>query len=66
MMTPEMKARSLEIIRDVKADCAADVDRREGQPLTGQNMGVWLGEMSGLIVGLANVLEVVVDAMETD
>jgi hypothetical protein len=64
-MTPEMKARCLEIAREIRSDCEADVAEREGKPLTGRNVAKWLGEMNGLIVGLCNVVEKLVeDAVE--
>lgn len=52
------------VVAEVKRDCEADVAKREGMPLTGRNVAEALGETCGLIVGLANVLEALLEEVE--
>ena len=54
-----------ETLTEIKADCERDVSAREGKPLTGPNVAVWLGEMQALIAVLADVSLVLLQRIET-
>ena len=45
------------ICQEVVADMRRDTMAREGQPLTGPNLAVWLAEISASVAGLAKVVE---------
>lgn len=53
-----------EALIEIRADCERDVAAREGMPLTGHNVAVWLGEMQGLIDALAGVNLKLLDRIE--
>lgn len=53
-----------EALLEVRADCQRDVAAREGQPLTGRNMAIWLGEMQALIDALAATNLALLDRIE--
>lgn len=55
-MLPEQKKRLRDVCRMIRSDCEADVNEREGQPLTGPNVAKWLGEMQAQTSALASVL----------
>lgn len=64
MITQELKARLIEICRLIQDDMEADTNRREGLPLTGENVAVALGEVCATLSGLASVVEMLVAEVE--
>ena len=60
-MTPERAQAAVAMLKTLAQDCEDDVERREGQPLTGPNVAVWLGEMDAKIQALAKVLIVMLE-----
>lgn len=61
-MDVDMKARALEIVRDIQTDLAADVERHEVEVITGLTLGTIHGELAGSIAGLAGVVEKMLEA----
>lgn len=47
----------LEVVRQIIADCEADVTKREGQVFDGHTMAEYMGETLALIHALARVVE---------
>lgn len=48
---------ALEVVREIIADCEADVAKREGQEFTGRNVAEYFGETLAMIQALAKVVE---------
>lgn len=55
-MTPERAEAAVNMLKTLRADIRSDVQRRDGLPVNGANVGVALGEMCAQIDALANVL----------
>lgn len=47
----------LEVVREIIADCDADVAKREGQEFNGRNVAEYFGETLALVQALARVVE---------
>lgn len=56
-MSPDRKAAIESVLEDIREDITADVKRREGQPLTGANVGQALGEICGQVDSLAAICQ---------
>lgn len=66
-MTPDRTVRAVEMLQTLRQDCLDDAAKRDGQPLTGPNVAVWLGEMGAQIAALADVLIVMLETpVKTD
>lgn len=58
---PSLRVKLQEILTEISEDLAADVDRHDGSPVTGQLLGEMHGELAGSISTLAQILKVVID-----
>ncbi|KRQ31381.1 hypothetical protein AOT83_04535 [Mycobacteroides sp. H001] len=57
-------ARAREIASEIRTDAEKDVKDFDGRELTGRLVGEINGNTNGLIVGLANCVEVLADEIE--
>lgn len=51
------RERMIWVVQEIQRDMLIDTHRREGQPLTGHNVAVALGELSATCSALAQILE---------
>lgn len=56
-MTPERKSAIESVLEMLREDIVADVKRRDGQPLTGENVGQALGEIAAQVDALAHICQ---------
>ena len=55
-MNAQQRFNALSMLHTLRADIVDDVARRDGLPLTGQNVAVALGEICAQVDALARVL----------
>lgn len=56
-MNVDKRTRMLDVAREIQKDARADSERWEGAAFTGQNVSTQLGEIRGMIWGLARLVE---------
>lgn len=62
-MSPEQRARVIEVMRDIQADVEADTKRRNGEPFDGRHVGQALGEISAMVHAVAQAVELIAAAL---
>lgn len=61
-MTPELRARLIEICTEIPKDMEADVAKWDGQIATGRAIATMHGELAATIGALANVVKAVLES----
>lgn len=60
-MDDEKRQRVITVLKAIEEDAEQNTRDREGQPVTGQNLGRWLRETNAMIAALARAVRAILE-----